>query len=346
MDEALSEDEFITGPLRGNFSFLQRKGVLRDVHTLVLDGFPVTADIIHEIICDNSYNVRILSIRRVKNLNSSKLMQVLKYAVRRDRPSGTPKLKGLYLFGDMEIPAQSVPNPASDITHSSGRGVTTSIGAQLGMQWNQRSQQALSTALRTSPDSWYEASGQVIRLHATVNASAIEWAETLRLCQSIIAFDAVLCRGPYHEKTGRPEIATIALGRTGCQVCHSAPEGLARYGGETTPYDLPLLSPPPLHSSRVTAAQRVSAHGVSTTDIPFLARCEGCISNRYCEGCKKFWCENCYEIPQTGTYTYMQQLENRERKGLMGIKVHNGLCVEDCLVQEMLVGAGEGGMWG
>ena len=28
------------------------------------------------------------------------------------------------------------------------------------------------------------------------------------------------------------------------------------------------------------------------------------------------------------------------------IKVFNGLCVENCLVSEMLAGAGSGGMWG
>lgn len=346
MDEALTEDEFVTGPLRGIFSFLKGKGVLRDVQTLVLDGLSVTADIVHEIICDNSYNVRILSIRGVKNLNRSKLMQVLKYAVRRGRPSGTPKLKGLYYFGNLEVPLQSIPSPASGVTNSSVCGVTTSVGAQLGMQWNRRSQQALSTVPRPSPDSWYEASEILISALGTMNASAVEWAETLRLCQDIIAFDAVLCRGPIHETTGRPAIATVALGATGCQICHSAPEGLARYGGGTTQYDLPLLLPPPFHSSRITDAQRVSSHNVSTTDIPFLARCESCLSNRWCEGCKKFWCEGCYENPETGTYTYMQQLETRERKGFMGIKVHNGLCVEDCLVQEMLVGVGEGGMWG
>ena len=346
MDEALTEDEFVTGPLRGIFYSLKRKGVLRDVQTLVLDGLSVTADIVHEIICDESFNVRILSIRGVKNLNRSKLMQVLKYAVRRDRPNGAPKLRGLYYFGDLEVPQQSYPSPATGATDSFLRGVTTSIGAQLGMQWNQRSQQALSTALRTSPDSWYEASGIVIKLLGTVNASAIECAETLRLCRGIIAFDAVLCRGPSHKMTGRPAIATVALGATGCQVCHSAPEGLAQYGGRTTQCDIPLLLLPPLHSSRVTDALRISSPSMSTTNIPFLARCESCLSNRWCEGCKKFWCEDCYENPQTGTYTYMQQLETRERKGFMGIKVHNGLCVEDCLVQEMLVGAGEGGMWG
>ena len=344
-DEALTEDEFITGPLRGIFAFLKRKGVLQDVQILVLDGLSVTADIVHEIICDSSFNVRILSIRGVKNLNQSKFMQVLKYAVRRYRPTGTPKVKGLYYFSDLEAPPQSSPSPDSGVTHSSLRGVTTSIGAQLGMQWNQRSHQALSTALRTSPDSWYAASGIVVKLLGTMNASAIEWAETLRLCQGIIAFDAILCRGPNHEKTGRPAIATVALGPTGCQICHSAPEGLAQYGGGTQ-CDLPLLLPPPLHSSRVVDAQRVSSHVLSTADIPFLARCEICLFDRWCEGCKKFWCEDCYGNPQTGTYAYMQQQETRERKGSMGIKVHNGLCVEDCLVQEMLVGAGEGGMWG
>jgi hypothetical protein len=34
------------------------------------------------------------------------------------------------------------------------------------------------------------------------------------------------------------------------------------------------------------------------------------------------------------------------KKGGDGIKVFNNLCVENCLVGEMMAGAGSGGMWG
>lgn len=69
VDENVTEDDFYSGPLRGIFSTLERRHILRDVQTLVLDGLSVTADLCHEIISDPKFNVRILSIRGVKNLN-------------------------------------------------------------------------------------------------------------------------------------------------------------------------------------------------------------------------------------------------------------------------------------
>ena len=103
MDESLTEDEFYSGPIRGIFSKLQRRNVLRSVQTLVLDGLSVPADLVRDIIAEDTFNVRILSIRECKHLNERKLQQVLRYAVRPSRPAGTPKIKGIYFFGQREI---------------------------------------------------------------------------------------------------------------------------------------------------------------------------------------------------------------------------------------------------
>ena len=363
MDEALTEDEFYAGPLRGVFSFFKRRGVLHCIQTLILDGLSVTAELVNEIICSDWYNVRILSIRDVKNLNERKLMQVIKYAVRPTRPKNSPKLKALYCFGVKEKTTRTI--PPSAMTSTVCGGVTMSVGAQLGMEWNERSQQALSSTLSTDP--WYEASGTVISPN-TKGRQATEWSEILRLCQGIIAFDGVLCRGPAHELPTdanpyiiaehtsistvlRPEIATNALGPNGCQICRTIPEGPARFG-ESPSHRLPLLAPPPLHSSSVSDAQRVTFEGVSSKTLPFFARCSTCLVNRWCEGCKKFWCEKCYQNPEAKRYSSTQSTETSEHTGVgsvpvnMGIKVHLGLCVEGCLVEEMYNGAGSGGMWG
>ncbi|KAK4570301.1 hypothetical protein LTR86_002381 [Recurvomyces mirabilis] len=99
MDESLTEDDFYSGPLRGIFSQLQRQTVLRHVQTLILDGLSVPADLIREIVAEDRYNVRVLSVREAKNLNQTKLQQVLRYIVRPTRAEGTPKLKALYFFG-------------------------------------------------------------------------------------------------------------------------------------------------------------------------------------------------------------------------------------------------------
>jgi len=362
MDEAVTEEDFFSGLLRGIFSTLKRKRVLQDIQILILDGLSVTAELIREIVCDEPFNVRILSIRGVKNLNERKLKQVLKYIVRAGRPYAMPKLRGLYFFTPRPVPENISKSPPATSKVSSWGGVTNSIGAQLGTHWNQRSLQALSSAIAPDIDPWYRASGAL-----SFAEHAAEWADVLSLCRGLIAFDAVLCRGPRHDETRlvtndgmadqsqyinflAPMSATVALGAAGCQVCHSSPEGPA-IPGQSPADHLPLLDPPPRHTSSISVAQRIprsSAH--SSSSLPLVVRCKPCLSDRWCEGCNKFWCESCYQTNGTSTYTRMQKVEaveNGSGIGLrMGIKVHLGLCIEDCLVGEMYTGAGSGGMWG
>ena len=103
MDEALTEEDFYGGPLRGILSFLKQKNILQGVQTLILDGVSAPSEVLHDVICESQYRVKILSLIGCKNLNERKLVGTLKYAVRSTRPSGTPVLKGLYIFGT-ELP--------------------------------------------------------------------------------------------------------------------------------------------------------------------------------------------------------------------------------------------------
>ena len=357
MDEYLTEEDIYSGPLRGIFSSLKRNNVLQDVQILILDGLSVTAEMIREIVCDDSFNVRILSIRGVKNLNDRKLKQVLKYVCRPGRASGTPKLKGLYYFNPRPAGAQQSSKLVSPVP--TVQGVTTSLGAQLGSEWNQRSQQALSSTLSPTTDPWYHSTGHLQKYGDHVAG----WADILKACNGIICFDAVLCRGPRHDEHQLiaaiddndrrhflgPMSATVVIGPRGCQVCHSAPEGPA-IAGVSPPEQLPLLDPPPRHTSSASAAQRLPSDSSGCSSLPLFVRCMPCLSDRWCAGCNKFWCESCYQTKETSTYTQMQKveaMENMMAPGLrMGIKVHLGLCIEDCIVGEMYNGAGSGGMWG
>ncbi|ROW06686.1 hypothetical protein VPNG_06752 [Cytospora leucostoma] len=142
-EEDVTEDDFYSGPLRGIFSVLRRQDILRNVSTLILDGLSVTAELVHEIINDPSFPVRILSLREVKNLNEPKLRAVLQMAVRPSRPEGTPRLKGLYIFGAKDPPVL----PAN--TKAIGNG-----GNATAASWIQRSHQALSAALHRPCDVW------------------------------------------------------------------------------------------------------------------------------------------------------------------------------------------------
>jgi hypothetical protein len=353
VDESLTEDEFYSGPLRNIFARLEQQHLLRNVHTLVLDGLSVTAELVKELMTEERYNVRILSIREVKHLNERKLQQYLRYVVRPSRPAGTPRVKGIYLFG----PRDSAPltkftkHSASPVS----QGVMGSQGARIGAEWNQKSTDALNTALAKTEDKWYRASGRMM-----VKRPSADWAEILQACEGLITFDAVLCRGPRHVSNlanpaavTLPTIANVALGPSGCESCNSCPEGPALFGHSPPSY-FPLLSPVPLHWSSIRAAQTPHTLDGSKSP-PLFARCEECLKGRWCERCHKWWDEDCYAGSTLTQRTELQQtefIESLEPDGTttviskQTIKVHMGLCVEHCLVDEWMSGAGGNGMWG
>ena len=343
MDESLTEDDFYAGPLRGIFSKLKTRNVLASVQTLILDGISVPADLVREIIAEDRYNVKILSLRDAKNLNHTKLQQLLRYAVRPTRAEGTPKLKALYVFGHMDeerpppssLPALKRPPPQPPI------GVLASEGAQIGAQWNQISTAKLNAALPADDqERWYQSNGRVLKRQLS------DWPETLHACKGIIAFDAVLCRGKRHDSVALadpaaylpPALASIALGR-GCETCGSSPEGHAKFG-ESADTALPLLAPPPSHASTVRAAQRPDTK--NGTFPPLFLRCEDCLRGRWCERCNRWWCEDCYDEAVSRS----QMADNNVSSTNSGapVKVYTKLCVEHCLVGEMMMSAD--GFWG
>lgn len=374
MDEALTEDDFYSGPLRGIFSRLHTKGVLQWIHTLILDGLSVPADLVREIIAEDRFSVRILSLRDCKHLNHTKLQQVLRYAVRPGRPDDSPKLRGLYVFGHKDNPRTLVmrDEPSTRPSHGPPTGVLATEGAQIGAEWNSRSSAILDQSLPDSDQQrWYSRTGR------TLIRPTNEWAGTLYACQDIIAFDAVLCKGPRHDiaqTSSRdylpPRMASIALGPSGCETCGRSPEGPAifRHSHEDA---LPLLAPPPTHSSTVRASQRPDPDPETAKFPPLFTRCEDCLRGRWCERCNRWWCEACYaepisrtaqpsipQIPTSSSFTTpTPQIQSVEwggpgpapsgpatAGGGAPVKVYSKLCVEHCLVGEMMMSAD--GFWG
>lgn len=285
--------------------------------TLILDGLSVTAELVHDIISDASYSVRILSLRGVKNLNEPKLRAVLQMAVRPSRPEGTPKLRGLYIFGAKDPPPlPAAPAPALDESILTG--------------WNQRSHKTLAAVLHDDAEEsqWYDKKGSMISRQVPT-----EWASTVLACAGVISFDAVLCRGPRHLNSpaygtiniaansppapyvsSNWAVATLSVG--GCAGCSSAPEGWTVWGesdnidaeGDTGRF--PLLAPPPLHSSNAKLACCPSGATVSPKAIQtssknqrrFVARCLECLHGRYCWSCSKWWCEKCFTLGQLDSH--------------------------------------------
>ncbi|KAK1066510.1 hypothetical protein LTR74_007059 [Friedmanniomyces endolithicus] len=203
MDESLTEDDFYAGPLRGIYSHLHQRSILQYVQTLVLDGLSVPADLVREIVTEDRFNVRILSIREAKHLNVSILQQVLRYIVRPTRAAGTPKLKALYSFGPKDA-ARYMIGQQQRLEGSQALGVMASEGAQIGAEWNQRSSDTLSTSLGDEETKWYNATGRALRKPQS------DWPDTLVACLGLITFDAVLCRGPRHDITKAPPAARSA----------------------------------------------------------------------------------------------------------------------------------------
>ncbi|KAF2665379.1 hypothetical protein BT63DRAFT_63260 [Microthyrium microscopicum] len=308
MDEGVTEDEFYSSPLRSIFNRMEKKDWLFNISTLMLDGLTVPTEIVREIIMEDRFNVRILSIRGVKQLNHQRLCQTLKYSVRPTRPEGTPKLRGLYIFGPED------PKPVKEETTNWPRrrsptsfpetrvsDTVKAVGARLSAEWNRRSQATLAKELTDNDDKWYHSGKMIAR------APHAQWAETIMACEGIIHFDAVLCRGPRHSPPKEPNadtsnylqpaVATVSLGPTSCSSCKSCPEGPAVFG-QSPSYQLPLLAPPPFNTVSIRAAQMPSSSYMYLEPNPrVIARCLDCIRERWCERCHKWWCESCYDIP-------------------------------------------------
>ncbi|PNP45280.1 hypothetical protein TGAMA5MH_03003 [Trichoderma gamsii] len=323
LDENVTEDDFYSGPLRGILSTLKRQHILENVQTLVLDGLSVTSELCHDIINDAAFNVRVLSIRDVKNLNQAKLRQALQYACRPTRRAGSPKLKALYVFGSRDVLAAAKPSGPS--------------ASSISTEWNKKSQTALASSLKQEGDAWWHKKGRIIPRPVSQ-----EWANCLLACRGIIAFDAVLCQGPRHRNSpvykggsdadSAPAVATYAL--SGCENCHKAPEGFTYPSGISPDASLPLLAPLPLLSSSLRAATTPK-----DADTSFVPRCMDCIRERYCTSCNKWWCESCYDFSgQSSSGHYATQIAIVDDDTVndfgdldlevptMKVKVRNGLC--------------------
>ncbi|KAK4099419.1 hypothetical protein N658DRAFT_498342 [Parathielavia hyrcaniae] len=339
LDENLTEDDFYSGPLRGIFSNLRRLDILRDVQVLSLDGLSVTAELVHDILVDPAFSVRILSIRGVKNLNERKLRSALQYACRSSRPEGMPRLKALYVFGPRESAV-----PALGAAHERSGSSSPVSPTTVPPACNSRSHKASTDALDDDSEAWYVRRGSQFP-----HRISPEWASTLVACSGIISFDSVLCTGPRHFNSPAwgtvniealdaaafstaPSVphfgvATHSLG--GCASCGSAPEGWTVWGEETVACrrdsdgrrtsessmaDLarfPLLAPPPMHSASLHVAMCPAGQTVRSR-LPFIPtvkqqkarlipRCFDCIRDRYCGRCHQWWCESCYIGPRASS---------------------------------------------
>lgn len=375
IDENLTEDEFLCGPLRGVRNQLSKLGIMRDVQTLVLDGLgSVTHDVLSDILLTDQYNIRLLSVIGCKNLNQRKFQGLLHYLCRSSRPEGTPQLKGVYIFGTSENVGK---HGQCSLPPSRSNGITTVPGAQLGASSSAPIKPPPHLSPST-PNPWFSPTGLVLSLHLTKPDG---WAETLHVCTGLIAFDAVLCThmhremAPYRSDTAasmNSPLADYALGSDGCAGCGSAPED-APIWGHSDLTSFPLVSPPPFSGRLVDAVRPLAGQSdrAETRQLRLVVSCSQCLRDRHCQFCQRYWCVQCYD-PQlrgNGGSQLKAQIQRDENEMSIAeevraasevggggsavtagiatatIKVYNGFCTQYCAYSEDLA-AGCGAMWG
>lgn len=346
IEKNLAEKERYGGALRGICKYLSRKGVMKDVHSLVLNGVgSVTLDVLSDILLSDQYNVRLLSVVGCQNLNGRMFQQLLHFLCRPSRPEGTPRLKGVYVFGTSETAV--APKKQGHVLTSRKAGVTALPGAQPGAASSSVSSPTSSTGTNSNP--WFSRSGLVI---PPTLADSGTWEETLRVCSGIIAFDAVLCTHMHREMapyradamrsylTSATPIATYALGPDGCAGCGRVPEG-APIWGQADLTAFPLVSPPHFSGALSDAVRPIPISASEQQTL--VVSCVWCLSDRYCQSCHRYWCGRCYD-PNRGRKIVAGVLTHDDDGG-RNIKVYNRLCTQFCAFGEDLA-AGNGAMWG
>ena len=181
---------------------------------------------------------------------------------------------------------------SSTVNGEDESSIMSVIGDQLGYQWQMLpgaaagdtdKPQNSNTASPAYPDhDWYRPAGEVIpcsRYLMDWGCELDKWTETMKeqdrdnVCGLRLAFDAVLCPGPRHNRkwvelmlqeephsNGKlsylnPRIANVALGPDGCDKCGRCPEPVASWPNSPV-WKLPLLSPVPRFNPSVREAQR------------------------------------------------------------------------------------------
>ena len=326
------------------YSYLDSHKIAHKIRTLILDDQFVPFHFLSRLLMCQSSQIQLLSLLRSRGYSEENLGQLIRYLIRpsRPHPEESPKLKGLYCFAKPTSTTWFEYRGPVRTTIDNAQGVTNAAGAQLGAAAVQRSLSAsVIEGNDEQYDAWYSRRGLLLNLPLHD-----ETGDLIQACEGVISFDAVICRHDrelYQEP--RPEIANVRL--DGCKNCGSCPEGPA-YPGQAPRHYVPLVSPPPLYSSNLNAAQKVHLTASQSAQPAFIARCRLCLRDRWCQNCNAWWCENCYTPPSKGRQEGLSKAQETSNSPVTSsnIKVHDGLCVANCLVTELLCGRGEGGMWG
>ena len=300
-------------PLMKLTSMSWKWDILPRVQTLILDHQYVHLDDLRNILLDSACRLRLLSLLDVWSFDGVDFQDLIDDMFRGGRRLDGPSLEGIYFFGPPMIPEKFREQPIEEKSASANA--------------------ATSAEDSRPPNSYRDLNPWYLHSKVAFQSPEIEdlYSAMLIVTQGVVVWDAVLCRAPRHTYPHKrfigPTIASVTLGQTGCHVCHSSPEGPG-----STVNQLPLLSPPPLHSSSITVAQEIPSDGKRTAPLPFYARCYNCLKHRWCVSCNKWWCENCYQFGGPNCY----KENNAKGNNSAGTKVGSCSFTESLLYLSLL----------
>lgn len=279
------EEEWATYclPLMKLATISRKWDVLPSVKTLILDHQYVHLDTLRNILLDSACQIRLLSLLDVRSLDRHDFQDLIDALFRGGPRLDGPRLEGIYYFG-APLMSEKFLNQAFEDKLEPVNASTPAKESNL-------------PDAEENLDPWYRRSGVAFQPPEIESL----YSGLLRVTRGFVVWDAVLCRAPRHTHPHPhfliPTIASVALGATGCHICHSSPEG----PGSTINH-APLLAPPPLHSFSVKVAQEIPSNSKSVAPLPFYARCYNCLKYRWCASCNKWWCENCYQFGAPNCY--------------------------------------------
>ena len=208
--DSLSEEDYYAQPLDRVISAL-RPHFLQYTRVLLLDGLYVSSKILTDLLCNDAYGIRILSLRGVQGVSDSSVRRILRYALRSGRREHS-KLRALYYFQVRESGNAVEQAFKSHTVIGEHEGITMTPGATLGAGF----QDVSSSEAGDDPYSRSTYASFGVCKEASRDIKWEDWTTLLQACSGRVAFDMVLC--PQHHS----KIATVRL--KGCQSCGSCPE--------------------------------------------------------------------------------------------------------------------------
>ncbi|KAF3913136.1 hypothetical protein AA313_de0202688 [Arthrobotrys entomopaga] len=268
---------------RNSVSILSSLLLGRHTQTLILDGLPMNFDILTNLLLSQNQRVSILSVRDCA-LNQPVFMQTLHFLV---RPGSTSPLKGVYMFnrsngkprsknrwqriryGEIEF----IEGWAETVLACEGK-ILFDAGICKGAKHMNFLPLEDGTSFSAAAD--IELGSTPVSVES--GFSAFAWSADDSEQSSVTSTSAD--EDNWIPPQMAPKLATKKIqGR--CEGCGMPPAGCTSK----------LYAPVPILTSNIKVAYRPRLGEAEEVNM-----CEDCTKERLCEGCGKWWCENCYDV--------------------------------------------------